>query len=50
MFAYNEEKLRELSEKSLSLSLQKGATAAEVDVYESVGQELGVRLLEVEKI
>lgn len=50
MFNHSSAELSELCAKALSLAAQRGATSAEVDVSESVGQSVQVRLREVEQL
>lgn len=50
MFLYNKENLLNLSEQVLFWSKQMGATVAEVDLSESLGQSVSVRMREVDQI
>lgn len=50
MFEYTEGSLKDLAATVLRLSREKGATAAEVDLSESLGQNVQVRLQEIEHI
>lgn len=50
MFQHSASQLLDLSARALSIAQQKGATSAEVDVSESLGQTVQVRLGDVEQI
>lgn len=50
MFQHSAAELRQLAADVLQLAAQYGATAAEADVSESVGQNVQVRLQEIEQI
>ncbi|MFW9609368.1 MAG: metalloprotease PmbA [Aquaspirillum sp.] len=49
-FSYSQTQLEALSQRVLTLAQQEGATAAEVEVSESQGQNVSVRLSEVETL
>ena len=50
MFHYNAEQLQNLGRQALEQAKKQGATAAEIDISESVGQNVQVRQQEVEHI
>ena len=50
MFNHSPQELSDLCAFALSTAKQKGATAAEADLSESVGQSVQVRLQEIEQI
>lgn len=50
MFTHSSKELLDLCAQALVLAKRKGATAAEIDLSESIGQDVGVRLGEVEQI
>ena len=50
MFNHQKNELAALCEQALRLAEQGGATAAEADLSESVGQDVQVRLGEIEQI
>ncbi|MBO7081112.1 MAG: metalloprotease PmbA [Neisseriaceae bacterium] len=50
MFIYSQKKLIDIASTMLDLARQAGATSAETDVYESVGQDISVRLQKLENI
>lgn len=50
MFQHQADELRQLATEALRLAQQHGATAAEADVSESLGQSVQVRLQDIEQI
>ena len=50
MFNHSEQTLRDVCAQALELAKAGGATAAEADVSESIGQSVQVRLQEIEHI
>lgn len=50
MFQHTAEQLRDLTAQTLQIAKEKGATAAEADISESLGQGVQVRLQEIEQI
>lgn len=50
MFQHQAADLSELAAQTLRIAQQKGATAAEVDVSESLGQNVQIRLQDIEQI
>ncbi|XXQ69459.1 metalloprotease PmbA [Neisseriaceae bacterium B1] len=50
LFQHSANELTDLAARALRVAQQKGATAAEADVSESIGQNVQVRLREVEQI
>ena len=50
MFNHSKNELLNLCQQVLSLAEQRGATAAEADLSESLGQSVSVRLGEIEQI
>ena len=50
MFNHSQTELLQLCETALGLAREKGATAAEVGVNESIGQSVSVRLQQIEQI
>nr|WP_218042232.1 metalloprotease PmbA [Eikenella glucosivorans] len=50
MFNHSEQTLRDVCAQALTLAKAGGATAAEADVSESIGQSVQVRLQEIEQI
>ena len=50
MFQHTADELKQAAQAALELAKQKGATAAEVDLSESLGQNVQVRWREIEQI
>lgn len=50
MFVYSRNQLLNLADETLRQARRSGATAADADVYESLGQTVNVRLREIEHI
>lgn len=50
MFNHNEKQLSDLAQKALEYAKQRGATAADVGISESVGQSVSIRLQEIEQL
>lgn len=50
MFQHTAQELSQVAEQALALAKQKGATSAEVDVSESIGQSVQVRWRDIEQI
>ena len=50
MFNHTPAELKEVCALALEMAKQKGASAAEADVSESLGQNVQVRLQEIEQI
>ncbi len=50
MFNHQADELRQLAQQALALARKRGATAAEIDISESLGQAVSVRLGEIEQI
>lgn len=50
MFQHSADELRTLTQLALDIARQKGASAAEADLSESIGQNVQVRLQEIEQL